>query len=53
MDGEVALPRGAETSWSPFSLAAARRLNAELLGAERWLAAVLPIGDGVGLGARK
>jgi predicted O-methyltransferase YrrM len=53
MDGEVALPRGAETSWSPFSLAAARRLNAELLGGERWLAAVLPIGDGVGLGARK
>jgi predicted O-methyltransferase YrrM len=52
MDGEVALPRGAETSWSPFSLAAARRLNAELLGGERWLAAVLPIGDGVGLGAR-
>jgi predicted O-methyltransferase YrrM len=53
MDGEVALPRGAETSWSPFSLAAARSLNAELLNSERWLAAVLPIGDGVGLGARR
>src|SRR5919106_468184 len=53
MDGEVALPRGAETSWSPFSLAAARSLNAELLTSERWLAAVLPIGDGVGLGARR
>jgi predicted O-methyltransferase YrrM len=53
MDGEVALPRGAETSWSPFSLAAARSLNAELLNSGRWLAAVLPIGDGVGLGARR
>jgi predicted O-methyltransferase YrrM len=53
MDGEVALPRGAETSWSPFSLAAARSLNAELLNSERWLAAVLPIGDGLGLGARR
>jgi predicted O-methyltransferase YrrM len=53
MDGEVALPEGAETSWSPSSLAAARGLNAELLNGERWLAAVLPIGDGVGLGARR
>jgi predicted O-methyltransferase YrrM len=53
MDGEVALPDGAETNWSPSSLAAARRLNAELLSSERWLAAVLPIGDGVGLGARR
>jgi predicted O-methyltransferase YrrM len=53
MDGEVALPRGAETSWSPFSLAAARSLNTELLNSGRWLAAVLPIGDGVGLGARR
>jgi predicted O-methyltransferase YrrM len=53
MDGEVALPEGAETSWSPSSLAAARGLNAELLNSERWLAAVLPIGDGVGLGTRR
>ena len=53
MDGEVALPEGAETSWSPSSLAAARGLNTELLNSERWLAAVLPIGDGVGLGARR
>jgi predicted O-methyltransferase YrrM len=51
MDGEVALPSGAETTWSPDSLAAARELNAELMRSERWLASVLPIGDGVGLGA--
>jgi predicted O-methyltransferase YrrM len=53
MDGEVALPAGAETSWSTQSLAAARRLNAELMKSERWLASVLPIGDGVGLGVRR
>jgi predicted O-methyltransferase YrrM len=53
MDGEVALPRDAETNWTPDSLAAARRLNAELMSGERWLASVLPIGDGVGLGARR
>ena len=50
MGGEVALPRGAETQWSPASLAAARTLNAELMASDRWLAGVLPIGDGVGLG---
>jgi predicted O-methyltransferase YrrM len=53
MDGEVALPRGAETSWNPDSLSAARKLNTELLSSRRWLASVLPIGDGVGLGARR
>jgi predicted O-methyltransferase YrrM len=53
MGGEVALPRDSETFWNPFSLAAARRLNAELLRSERWLACVLPIGDGVGFGARR
>jgi predicted O-methyltransferase YrrM len=31
----------------------ARRLNAELMKSERWLASVLPIGDGVGLGVRR
>jgi predicted O-methyltransferase YrrM len=50
MDGEVALSEHAETSWNPDSLAAARRLNAELLRSERWLACVLPVGDGVGFG---
>jgi predicted O-methyltransferase YrrM len=53
MDGEVALPPGEETAWNPDSLAAARKLNAELMSSERWLASVLPIGDGVGLGARR
>jgi predicted O-methyltransferase YrrM len=52
MSGDVALPDDAETRWSPDSLAAARRLNAELPRSDRWLACVLPIGDGVGLGAR-
>jgi predicted O-methyltransferase YrrM len=52
MSGEVALPEDADTGWSPGSLAAARELNAELLRSDRWLACVLPIGDGVGLGAR-
>jgi predicted O-methyltransferase YrrM len=53
MDGEVALPAGSETGWNPVSLEAARRLNAELMASERWLASVLPIGDGVGLGSRR
>jgi predicted O-methyltransferase YrrM len=52
MQGEVALPADADTVWSAGSLAAARRLNAELMSAEGWLASVLPIGDGVGFGAR-
>jgi predicted O-methyltransferase YrrM len=53
MDGEVALPADTETWWNPDSLAAARRLNAELLGGDgRWLACVLPVGDGIGIAAR-
>jgi predicted O-methyltransferase YrrM len=52
MDGEVALPENAETSWNPGSLATARRLNADLLHSEGWLASVLPVGDGVGIGTR-
>lgn len=52
MDGEVALPEEAETNWNPGSLATARRLNAHLLDSERWLASVLPVGDGVGIGTR-
>jgi predicted O-methyltransferase YrrM len=52
MSGEVALPDDSETLWNPDSLAAARKLNADLLHGDRWLACVLPIGDGVGLGAR-
>jgi len=53
MDGEVALPDDAETWWNPDSLATARRLSADLLRSERWLACVLPVGDGVGIGARR
>jgi predicted O-methyltransferase YrrM len=53
MSGEVALPEGADTQWREQSLSAARRLNAELLDSERWLACVLPIGDGIALAARR
>ena len=53
MLGEVALPAGAETGWNPESLAAARLLNTELLRSDRWLACVLPVGDGIGLAARR
>ncbi len=53
MLGQVALPPGAETGWNPESVAAARLLNAELLRSDRWLACVLPVGDGIGLAARR
>jgi len=53
MSGEVALPEGADTSWSPDSLAAARRLNADLVGSDDWLGCVLAVGDGIGVAARR
>jgi predicted O-methyltransferase YrrM len=53
MSGEVALPDNAETFWSDDSLVAARKLNAELLASDKWLGTVLPVGDGVGLAARR
>jgi predicted O-methyltransferase YrrM len=53
MRGEVALPEDAETWWNPDSLASARRLNADLLASEDWLACVLPVGDGIGVAARR
>jgi len=53
MDGEVALPEDAETSWNSDSLASARRLSSDLLGSERWLACVLPVGDGIGVATRR
>jgi predicted O-methyltransferase YrrM len=53
MSGEVALDEGAQTRWRSESLAAARDLNAELMRSERWLAGVLPVGDGVTLAARR
>jgi predicted O-methyltransferase YrrM len=53
MSGEVALPEGETGSWRPASLAAARALNARLLDSERWLACVLPIGDGIAFATRR
>ena len=53
MSGEVALPEGSDTQWRDQSLAAARRLNAGLLDSERWLACVLPVGDGVAFATRR
>jgi predicted O-methyltransferase YrrM len=53
MSGEVALPEGAETRWNDDSLASARRLNADLVGSSDWLACVLPVGDGIGVAARR
>jgi predicted O-methyltransferase YrrM len=53
MSGEVALPGDAETRWNPDSLVSARRLNGELISSERWLACVLPVGDGIGVAARR
>jgi len=53
MSGEVALPPGADTQWRAESLSAARALNAELIDSERWLACVLPVGDGIALAARR
>jgi predicted O-methyltransferase YrrM len=53
MSGEVALAEGDSSRWSAESLAAARALNAELLDSDRWLACVLPIGDGVAFATRR
>jgi predicted O-methyltransferase YrrM len=53
MSGEVALPPDAETFWRPEALAAARKLNAELMQSDRWLACVLPVGDGIALATRR
>jgi predicted O-methyltransferase YrrM len=53
MFGEVALPADADTFWRAEALDAARELNADLLSSDRWLGSVLPVGDGVGLAARR
>jgi predicted O-methyltransferase YrrM len=52
MGGQVAEGEG-NAQWSPESLEAARKLNAELLESERWLGSVLPVGDGIGFAAWK
>jgi predicted O-methyltransferase YrrM len=53
MFGEVALPEGESTAWRGESVAAARELSAELLASDRWLASVLPVGDGIAFAARR
>jgi predicted O-methyltransferase YrrM len=53
MSGEVALPDDESATWGAGSLAAARALNAELLRSDRWLACVLPIGDGIAFATRR
>ncbi|MGH2761142.1 MAG: O-methyltransferase [Thermoleophilaceae bacterium] len=68
MSGEVALPEDAAaregagsartggtpiTRWRAEALASARALNSELLSSDRWLACVLPVGDGIALAARR
>ena len=54
MSGEVALGSDAgETFWAPEKLEGARALNAELLESSGWVAAVLPIGDGVTFATRR
>jgi predicted O-methyltransferase YrrM len=53
MSGEVALPPDGETMWRTEALESARRLNAELMASERWLACVLPVGDGIAFATRR
>jgi predicted O-methyltransferase YrrM len=53
MSGEVALAAGADTRWRAESLAAARALNKSLVWGDRWLACVLPVGDGIAYGVRR
>lgn len=53
MSGEAALPEGLDTAWSDEALAAARRTTRALMASEEWLFSLLPVGDGVGLGARR
>ena len=53
MSGEVGLPEGADTFWSPENLASARALNTELVNSDDWVACVLPVGDGIVVAARR
>ena len=53
MSGDVALEDDSEAFWSAENLATARAFNSELVSSERWLGAVLPIGDGVAFAARR
>ena len=53
MGGDVALPDGLETRWSEDALRAARATTKTLMTSDKWLFSLLPVGDGVGLGARR
>jgi predicted O-methyltransferase YrrM len=53
MSGDVALEDDSKVTWRMESVRAARAFNEELLASERWLGAVLPIGDGIGLAVRR
>ena len=59
MTGSVAFPDDVEVPdefggwWGPDQRRTVRGLNSELLGSERWLGSVLPIGDGVAFAARR
>jgi predicted O-methyltransferase YrrM len=53
MSGEAALPEGLDTAWGEDSLRAARRTTRALMESREWLFSLLPVGDGVGLGARR
>jgi predicted O-methyltransferase YrrM len=53
MSGDVALEDDADAFWSAKNLASARAINAKLINSDRWLGAVLPIGDGVAFAARR
>ncbi len=53
MSGEAALPHDAQTGWSADSLAAGRAAGRDLMTSPDWLFSLLPVGDGVGLGARR
>ncbi len=58
MSGSVAFPDDVEVPddfgsfWGADQRRGARALNADLIDSDRWLGAVLPIGDGVFFGAR-
>jgi predicted O-methyltransferase YrrM len=53
MSGDAALPEGLETAWPEDSLRAARATTRTLMASSEWLFSLLPVGDGVGLGARR
>jgi predicted O-methyltransferase YrrM len=53
MSGDAALPEGLDTSWPEDSLRAARATTRALMASPEWLFSLLPVGDGVGLAARR